>query len=66
MYHCQLYHAPKKVKGLHLVADIVSLYLNIRTTIICIDQQRHLPFADLHIQIQFLAFCYFTPNVTSL
>lgn len=34
MYHCQLHNAPKKVKGLHLLADIISLYLNIRTTII--------------------------------
>lgn len=31
MYHCQLCHAPRKVKGLHLLADIIILCLNIGT-----------------------------------
>lgn len=34
IYHCQLYHAPQKVKDLHLLAVIISLYFDIRTTII--------------------------------
>lgn len=34
IYHCQLYHAPYKVKDLHLLAVIISLYFAIRNTII--------------------------------
>lgn len=56
IYHCQLYRDPQ-VKDLHLLAVIISLYFDVRTTIISSKMYLYWPeeTADLHTTIQF--FC---------